>query len=83
MLAGGIDEASNQPARLVLMKIKLEYWEEDQAVLAARNQQVVDALTSGLVGAEKDVGGDARLRYVGNSRTSIPDMFKPKAPKRA
>ncbi len=66
-----------QPARLVLMKIIEEWWEEDQKTVAARNQQVADALTNGMVGAENDAAGDTQHRYVDKARSKIPDLFNP------
>lgn len=68
-----------QPVRLVLMKIKQEFWNEDQAVLMARNDKVRDALLGGLIGSENDARGDSNKRYVDKSRTQIPDFFKRKA----
>jgi hypothetical protein len=69
---------SGQPTRLILMKIKQEWWDEDQAQLEARNTKVRDALMGGMLGAEKDSGSDAQHRYVDKSRTQIPDFFKNK-----
>lgn len=70
-----------QPTRLILMKIKQEWWEEDQKLVEARNEQVAAALRGGLLGAEKDAPGDTGLRYVDKLRTKIPDLFMPKRPK--
>lgn len=72
-----------QPTRLILMKIKQEWYEEDQKLVEARNEQVASALRGGLLGAEQDVAGDTRHRYVDKARTSIPDLFKPKRPRAA
>ena len=72
---GGKD---GQPTRLVLMKIKQEWWDEDQKAVEARNTKVRDALLGGMIGAEKDSGNDASHRYVDKSRTQIPDFFKSK-----
>jgi len=71
-----------QPGRLMLMKIKQEWYEEDQKLVEARNTRVADALTGGMIGIDtaKD-RGDAGNRYVNKSLTSLPDMFKRKAPK--
>lgn len=70
-----------QPIRMILMKIKQEWYEEDQRTLEARNDQLADSLRGGTLGAEKDQLGDARRRYVDKSRTSIPDLFTPKRAK--
>jgi len=67
-----------QPARLVLMKIKQEWWEEDRKVLEAKSKQVRDSLIGGMVGAEHETGTDRQHRYVDKARTAIPDFFKPK-----
>ena len=67
-----------QPARLILMKIKQEWYDEDQALLEARNTQVRDTLVGGMMGAEKDSAGDTAHRYVDKSRTQIPEFFKRK-----
>lgn len=69
-----------QPTRLILMKIKLEWYEEDQKLVDQRNARVADSLTSGAIGAEKDRAGDSQHRYVDKSRTAIPDLFKAKRP---
>ena len=67
-----------QPVRLILMKIKQEWWDDDQKQVEARNTKVRDALLGGMIGSENDRPGDARQRYVDKSRTAIPDFFKPK-----
>lgn len=67
-----------QPGRLVLMKIKQEWWEEDRKLLEERNTKVRDSLLGGMIGAERDSGNDSQHRYVDKSRTQIPDFFKPK-----
>lgn len=67
-----------QPTRLVLMKIKQEWYDEDQAVIEARNTKVRDSLLGGMIGAEQDRAGDSQHRYVDKSRTQIPDFFKDK-----
>lgn len=69
-----------QAVRLVLMKIKLEWWNEDQKLLEARNEQVRNALVGGMLGAERDTSGDSKQRYVDPARTKIPDFFKRKSP---
>lgn len=70
-----------QPMRLVLMKIKQEWYEEDQKLMEERNELVAKSLRGGLFGAEKDAPGDTRHRYVDAARTTIPDLFKPKRPR--
>jgi len=71
-----------QPMRLVLMKIKQEWWEEDQQLVEDRNEKVAAALRGGLLGASKDAPGDINFRYIDKARTKIPDLFNPeKRPK--
>lgn len=72
-----------QAQRLVLMKIRQEWWEEDQAAIEARNTQVRDSLVSGAIGSEKDAQGDSQHRYVDKTRTAIPDFFKRKVARAA
>ena len=66
-----------QPLRLILMKIRQEWYEEDQKLVIAKNEQVAASLRGGLVGSEQDYAGDTPLRYVDKNRTKIPDMFNP------
>lgn len=61
-----------QPLRLVLMKIRQEWYDEDQKLVEKRNQQVVDTLLGGMQGD----GGDTSHRYIDKTRTTIPDFFK-------
>ena len=63
------------------MKIRQEWYEEDQKLVDQRNELVAASLRGGHLGEEKETSGDARHRYVDKSRTAIPDLFKPK-PKR-
>lgn len=72
-----------QPTRLILMKIKQEWYEEDQRLVEKRNDEVAAALRGGHLGEERENPQDARHRYVDKSRTAIPDLFKPKRPKGA
>jgi hypothetical protein len=78
VLSGSELDTDGQPARLVLMKIKLEWYEEDQKLNEDRNERVAEALRGGTMGAEKDASGDTRMRYVDKTRTAIPDLFIPK-----
>ena len=78
VLSGQEIGKDGQPTRLILMKIKQEWYEEDQKTAEQRSAQVAQALTAGSFGSEKEVSGDAARRYVDKSRTSIPDLFKRK-----
>ena len=81
-IVSGTDlDAAGQPMRLVLMKIKQEWYEEDQKLVDQRNQKTISALTNGMMGAETAADArDSQHRYVDKSRSSIPDFFKPKRP---
>lgn len=69
-----------QAVRLVLMKIRQEWYEEDQKLVEQRNDQVVDSL----LGGRQEAGGyDASNRYVDRTRTVIPDFFKKKVARAA
>ncbi len=67
-----------QPTRLILMKIKQEWYEEDQKLVEDRNDLVAASLRGGVLGAEKDKPVDRAARYVDKARTVIPDLFTPK-----
>lgn len=71
-----------QPMRLILMKIKTEWYEEDQKLVDDRNEQTAAALRGGLLGSEGESLGDRQQRYVDKARTQIPDLFTPKPRKR-
>mgnify|MGYP001605819837 FL=1 len=73
-----------QPTRLILMKIKQEWYEEDQKLVDDRNERVASALRGGLIGGDKAADrGELGMRYVDKARTQMPDLFKPKRPKAA
>ncbi len=71
-----------QTERLILMKIKQEWYEEDQKELEKRNDSVAEALAGGLMGADKDAAGDTNHRYVDKARTRLPAMFTKKVIKK-
>jgi len=71
-----------QPVRLVLMKIKQEWYDEDQKAVTARNEQVAASIRGGLIGAEHEKNNDARHRYVDPARTALPDLFNPNKKRR-
>ena len=70
-----------QPTRLILMKIRQEWYEEDQKLVDEKNARVAQSLTNGSIGAENDRAGDSQHRYVDKARTQIPDLFKAKRPR--
>lgn len=74
-VAGGDLTESGQPARLYLMKIKEEYWKEDQAELTApgsRIDQVRMAMLQGITGQPENAG----VVYVDKKRTTVPTFFQ-------
>ncbi len=82
IVGGGIGD-DNQPVRLVLMKIKEEWWQEDQEVAQKRNDSVRDALVGGQLGAALAADrGETNLRYVDKSKTKLPAMFTKKIPQK-
>ena len=77
VVAGGTG-SDNQAARLYLMKLPQEYYEEDMAARDAEGQKVVDALRTNpnaQQGDPRNAGGDASNRY-------IPDMGQNRGAKR-
>lgn len=77
-IAGGGIGDDNQPVRMILMKLKEEWWKEDQEKAQARNDDVANALKGGALGrGEAADKNDGNVRYVG-SRTKMPDMFTKK-----
>ena len=82
VLSGSEVGKDGQPVRLILMKIKQEWYEEDQKLVDQRNSRVADSLLGGMIGAENDRAGDTQHRYVDKARTAIPDLFKAKSGRR-
>jgi hypothetical protein len=78
VIAGKQLGSDGQPERLILMKIKQEWYDEDQVAVEDKYEHIAASLRGGLIGAERDSQGDTQHRYVDKSRTSIPDLFKPK-----
>lgn len=82
IVAGGEDIGTDgQATRLYLMKIKEEWWKEDQAAQTgpgSRLEGVRNALLSGMLGREGQRGDDNAQVYVDTKRTAVPDYLKPK-----
>lgn len=70
-VAGGGAASNGQATRLVLMKIPLQFWEEDQKLLEAQSDKLAAALQSGQMSAAQvgESAGDRALRYVDKNRT--------------
>ena len=64
-----------QPVRLILMKIKQEWYEEDQKLIDDRNERVAQSVRGGMIGSGNDAPGDTQQRYMDRSRTKVPDLF--------
>ena len=75
----GVGE-NGQFMRLILMKIKIEWWTEDQEKYEAEKvDPVVASLGAGSIGAGEggETPGDIRNRY--RKGAQLPDMFKKKS----
>lgn len=74
VVAGGTDGAG-QPVRLILMKLKQEWWTEDQQALEAKSDALIDSLRAGRIDATSagESQSDRQKRYVDAHRTS--NMF--------
>jgi len=57
----------DQPERLYLMKLREEWWQEDQAELRQKNKSIEDQIRRGV--ATADTPGDTTNRYVKISQT--------------
>lgn len=80
-VAGTEVSSDGQAVRLYLMKIKEEWWLEDQKALEAdgsRLETVRKSLLGGLIGAEGQSATDRQQIYVDPKRTRIPDFLKRK-----
>jgi hypothetical protein len=75
-IIGSVDEMG-KAENLYLMKIRQEWYEADQQVLAKRNDGVAQALRTGLIGAEGDP--ERHTRYVKQGA----GLFFPKQPRKA
>lgn len=77
-LHAGVHE-NGQGMRLYLMKIRQQYWDEDQKELADRSEQVAATIRGAgdVNGNPHEAQGDASLRYVKGAprRKSAPNIF--------
>lgn len=80
-ILGGAGE-NGQGMNMFLMKQRREYWDEDQAEIAARNEQVASSIRGGndLDRNPHEAEGDGRLRYVKGAprRKTPPNLFTPR-----
>lgn len=82
VLAGGLEEGSNQAARLYLMKLPQEWRDADMASLENRNEQIAKALRGGTTpeGQQSPPGetpDDRSRRYLKTGQ----DLFFPRGQK--
>lgn len=75
--AGGDTSSDGQAVQMVLMKLRQEWWDEDQKRLEEKSDQLAAALRSGKP-LPSDTG-DASNRYVDQNRTKI-NMFTKRRP---
>lgn len=73
VVAGGDTDAGGQAVRLILMKIKQEWWEEDQKNLEKSSDALVAALRAGQIGVGEggELPEDQKHRYVDPSRSTM------------
>lgn len=87
VIEGGEIDGTGNAVRMYLMKQKMEYRLEDNAISQQQNDRVVDALTAGFragriaAGQEGETPDDVARRYVSEQRTRVPDLFRKKGPK--
>jgi hypothetical protein len=85
VIEGSEVDGSGQAVRMYLMKQKMEYKLEDDAIIQKRNDSVVDALTGqyaqGAVGGQQpgESAEDFSTRYVDKKRARIPELFRRKS----
>lgn len=73
-VGSGLDERGDE-SRLYLMKIEEEFWQEDQKLLEARNEQ----LAATIRGGSPDGAGDTSNRYIPEmARKGVENLFTPK-----
>lgn len=76
IVAGKQVDSEGQAVRLVLMKIKQEWWEADQKLVEQRNDLVADSIRGGRSGGEAaQDASELHQRYVSKDRTKLPDLF--------
>lgn len=74
----GLDSGETGEQRLYLMKLKEEYWQEDQKLVENRNEQIAAALRGGEDVAENPNGSDNR--YIPDAqKKTVAELFTPKS----
>ena len=80
IVASGELDKAGQPARLILMKIKEEWWKKDQEDAigpGSRLDGVRRSVLGGLMGQEGTSDDKAQV-YVDKRKTKVPEFFKRK-----
>ena len=75
VVAGGVYEGSSEAARLYLMKIREEWWHEDQKLLADVNERIASTIRGEGITAP---GQDNSNRYRGPDKAKRKTLFHPK-----
>jgi hypothetical protein len=77
VVAGNDTGEDGKEQRLYLMKIPLEFWEEDQAALEAKNEQIAATIRGGQDTSSNPNGSESR--YIPEaSRRNMANLFTPK-----
>lgn len=76
IIAGDSQDGTSEPDRLYLMKIPLEWWQQDQKALLQRNESIAQQLRGGVAGAESEGMNDRNKRYMKEGQR----LFYPKTP---
>lgn len=64
--------------RQYLMKLRQEFWDEDQKVIAQRNEQVAASIRGGRSTGEANPHGDENRYVPESSKTVMANLFTPK-----
>lgn len=80
IVSGGEVGTDGQVSRLVLMKLRQEHWNEDQARIEDHHEQIAQAIRGGQVGAGKVAGENAR--DIATRYTKATDNLFTRKPKR-
>ncbi len=65
-----VGQDNGQPLRAYAMKIRNEWFEEDQALLSEKNRQIQQAIRDGSIGSEQGSAADRKQRYVRTAQFS-------------
>jgi len=77
LVAGSDTGEDGKEQRLYLMKLPLEYWEEDQEALESKNEQIAATIRGGQDMASNPNGGENRYIPPSAAR-NVANLFTPK-----